>query len=356
MQSSLIEAYEKLTAAGDLQTDSGQLRAVEMLNALDSQLDAPRRKRGLFGFAKQAPPPRGLYLWGGVGRGKSMLMDMFFAHNSSERKLRRHFLEFMQNAHARMNEARKAGVSDAVAPVAAELAEEAALLCLDECQVDDIADAMIVGRLFEALLAEGVVVCTTSNRPPEDLYKDGLNRHLFLPFIDLIRSGFDVHEIAPGSDYRQNRLAGEQMYFTPADPAAAEAIDGIWQRMADGAGKPFSLLVNGRRVVLDQFRNGVARAEFWELCGQPYGPADFLAISKNVKALIIENIPLLSRSNYNEARRFVMLIDTLYEARTRLVASAAAEPEKLYVEGAGSFEFQRTASRLREMQSGDWSA
>ena len=357
MQSEFLAAYESEIASGNFQDDAEQRAAAVRLHGLESELaSAPARKRGLFGFRKSAPSIKGLYLWGGVGRGKSMLMDMFFAHSAVERKMRRHFLEFMQLAHSMMKEARETGVDDAVKPVAEKLARQAKLLCLDECQIDDIADAVIVGRLFELLMEAGTVVCTTSNRPPEDLYKDGLNRHLFLPFIALIRAKLDVHEIGSGTDYRQNRLVGERMYFVPADPAAAEQIDLLWSRMADGQAEEFCLAVKGRTVTLDQYRNGVARAEFWELCGQPYGPADFLAIAKSVRALIIENIPLLSRSNYNEARRFVMLIDALYEARVRLVASAAAQPEKLYVEGAGSFEFQRTASRLREMQSGDWSA
>ncbi len=357
MQSEFLAAYMSQIASGSFQEDAEQQAAAGRLNDLENQLAAASaRKRGLFGFRKSASAINGLYLWGGVGRGKSMLMDMFFAHSAVETKMRRHFLEFMQLAHTKMKEARETGVDDAVKPVAEELSDQAKLLCLDECQIDDIADAVIVGRLFELLMERGTVVCTTSNRPPEDLYKDGLNRQLFLPFIELIRSNLVVHEIGSVTDYRQNRLVGEQMFFVPANPAAAEQIDLLWSRMADGRAEEFNLIVKGRTVVLDQYRNGVARAEFWDLCGQPYGPADFLAIAKSVRALIIENIPLLSRSNYNEARRFVMLIDALYEARVRLVASAAAQPEKLYVEGAGSFEFQRTASRLREMQSGDWSA
>ena len=355
MAEGLLQTLSDKISVGDLQEDPGQRSALQILADLEIRLSAPEKRGGLFGFRKAAPTIPGVYLWGGVGRGKSMLMDMFFDHSEVQNKMRRHFLEFMQHVHAQMNLARKEGVSDAVKPVAHGIADKARLLCLDECQIDDIADAMIVGRLFELVIERGTVVVTTSNRPPVDLYKNGINRHLFLPFIELIHSGFDVHEIGAGLDHRQNRLSAETKYFVPADPEAARRIDEIWNRLTDGTVGRHVLTVNGRPVPLDQFCNGVARVEFWDLCGQPYGPADFLAISKAVRALIIENIPLLSRSNYNEARRFVMLIDALYEAKVRLISSAAAEPEKLYVEGAGSFEFERTASRLREMQSGDWS-
>ena len=355
MQNALFQEYETRIANGAINPDPEQRAAVEVLSALEQRFQEPTKKQGLFRFRKSEPAVRGAYLWGGVGRGKSMLMDMFFDSSSVQPKMRRHFLEFMQTAHALMNKARQAGVSDAVKPAADALAGQAKLLCLDECQIDDIADAMIVGRLFELLFERGTTVCTTSNRQPEDLYKDGLNRHLFLPFIDLIQENLDVHEIGSGVDFRQNRLIGNQMYFVPVNKASAEALNSIWERMTDGYEEKLRLNVHGRQIKLHRFSKGVARATFWDFCGQPYGPADYLAIAKAVRILMIEGIPLLSRSNYNEARRFVMLIDALYEARVRLVATAAADPERLYVEGYGSFEFQRTASRLREMQSGEWS-
>ena len=351
----LLQTYEDKIAVGDLREDSGQRKALGMLLGLEVKLALPEARGAFFGFKKNAAAVPGLYLWGGVGRGKSMLMDMFFAQSAVRKKIRKHFLEFMQYIHKQMNLARKEGVNDAVLPVANKVSAEAKLLCLDECQIDDIADAMIVGRLFKLVMENGTVVVTTSNRPPNDLYKDGINRHLFLPFIELIHAGFNVCEIAAGCDYRQDRLSDETKYFVPANPTAAERIDEIWERLTDGPCHEHTLTVNGRSVTLHQYCNGVARVDFWDLCGQPYGPADFLAISKAVRALIMENIPFLSRSNYNEARRFVMLIDALYEAKVRLISSAAAQPEMLYVEGAGSFEFARTASRLREMQSGDWS-
>ena len=244
---------------------------------------------------------------------------------------------------------------DALAPVAKGLTDGLRLLCLDEMQITDITDAMIVGRLFEALFAGGVAVVTTSNRPPQDLYKDGLNRQLFLPFIALISSRLDVVELEAAADYRQHRLAGEQVWFQPPGTTAHAALDRLWSELTGGARpEPFDLRVQGRRLTLPAFADGVARASFWELCGQPLGPADYLAIADAVRVLILEDIPRLGASNYNEAKRFVTLVDALYEARVRLIASAADDPERLYLEGAGSFEFERTASRLREMQAAAW--
>lgn len=354
MSKSLLETYENKIAEGELIEDSGQREALNLLIELEKNLSLPDKRGGLFGLKKPSIVP-GVYLWGGVGRGKSMLMDMFFSHSQVKSRMRRHFLEFMQGIHSQMNEARKQGVNDAIFPVAKEISSNNRLLCLDECQVNDIADAMIVGRLFKLVIEQGTVVVTTSNRHPFELYKDGINRHLFLPFIELIQEKLKIHKIGDGQDHRQIQLSGETGYFVPAGPHSANHINEIWLRLTNGESHPFALHVQGRQLVLEQFFNGVSRAEFWNLCGQPYGPADYLAISKSVRVLIIENIPLLSRSNYNEARRFVMLIDALYEAKVRLIVSAAAKPEKLYVEGVGSFEFERTASRLYEMQSGHWS-
>jgi len=229
------------------------------------------------------------------------------------------------------------------------------LFCLDEMQIIDITDAMVVGRLFQRLFDAGVIVVTTSNRPPEDLYKDGLNRGVFLPFIDLIRARMEVIELESPTDYRQHRLTGAQVWFAPSDGSARAAIGAIWADLTGGAaGGPMVLRVNGRDVQLDQVANGVVRASFWDLCGRPLGPADYLAIAGAVRVVLLEDIPRMSAANYNEARRFVTLIDALYEGRVRLVASAADDPERLYLEGVGSFEFERTASRLREMQAADW--
>jgi cell division protein ZapE len=221
-------------------------------------------------------------------------------------------------------------------------------------QITDITDAMIVGRLFEKLLAGGVVIVTTSNRPPEDLYLNGLNRALFLPFIALLRDRLQVVALDGPQDFRQARLTGAQVYFHPA-VAAKDKIETIWNDLTGGVGgAPLRLMVNGRALELPRVANGVARASFWELCARPLGPGDYLALAGAVRVLILEDIPRLSAANYNEAKRFVTLIDALYEARVRLIASAADAPERLYLEGSGSFEFERTASRLREMQAADW--
>jgi cell division protein ZapE len=260
----------------------------------------------------------------------------------------------MQEVQAALHEARKTGVDDAIKPVAEGIAKGLKLLCFDEMQISDIADAMIVGRLFERLFEAGVVVVTTSNRPPRDLYKDGLNRQLFVPFIKLLEERLEVDELDAMTDYRQDRLAGEQVWFTPAGSAATRAIDMLWRDLTGGREEALVLEVKGREVTIPRFWAGQARARFADLCGKPLGPADYLALVGAVKLLVLEDIPIMSPANNNEAKRFVTLIDTLYEGHVRLVASAGAEPEALYVEGAGAFEFERTASRLREMQGADW--
>ncbi len=344
------DAYQTAVDAGTLRPDPAQLNVLPELERVRAALIQPVKK-GF--FRKAADPIPGLYMWGGVGRGKSMLMDLMYDLVEVP-KQRRHFHAFMQWVHAELAAARKTGVEDAIAPVAAKLASDVRFLAFDEMQITDITDAMLVGRLFEALFAAGVTVVTTSNRPPDDLYKDGLNRQLFLPFIALLKERMVVHELASDTDYRQDRLAGAQSYFSPNDDAARAAIADIWTRLSSGASEPLILHVKGREVELRQFHNGVARAKFFDLCGKPLGPADYLALAAAVRVLILEDIPTLSRHNFNEAKRFVTLIDALYEAKVQLICSAAATPEMLYVEGTGTFEFERTASRLREMQSVDW--
>ena len=357
MRQTLPQIYADRTAGGTLRPDPAQLAALPQLEALRHWLESNDTRRiGLFAglFAKPLMPPKGTYLWGGVGRGKSMLMDLFFAATEISLKRRVHFHAFMQDIHKGMFEARKRGAEDPLEPVAAEVIRTARLLAFDEMQITDITDAMIVGRLFEKLFAAGVVIVTTSNRVPEDLYKDGLNRALFVPFIARLRAEMDVLELQSPTDYRQHRLAGAQVYFHPAGKVQGE-IAAIWSDLTgDAAGAPLHLAVNGRTVDLPRFANGIGRASFWQLCAQPLGPADYLAIASAVRVLILEDIPQLSSENYNEAKRFVILIDALYEARTRLICSAADTPERLYIEGAGSFEFERTASRLREMQAWGW--
>jgi cell division protein ZapE len=353
---SLTDIYEARVAAGTLRADPAQLDAIPALDEIRQWLEvqAGAKRSFLSRFRRTPEAPKGVYLWGGVGRGKSMLMDLFFAATDIPRKRRVHFHAFMQEVHRGMHAARKRGVDDALEPVAATIIEGVACLCFDEMQISDITDAMVVGRLFTMLMDAGVVIVTTSNRPPEGLYQDGLNRALFLPFIALLRARMEVMELESPTDYRQHRLTGAQVYFHPAGTARA-AIDAIWRDLTGGAaGEVLPLAVNGRVVEVPRFANGVARASFWELCAKPLGPADFLAIAGAVRVLILEDIPQLSASNYNEAKRFVTLIDALYEARVKLIASAADAPERLYLEGAGSFEFERTASRLREMQGAGW--
>ncbi len=344
------DIYKSRVAAGELTPDPAQEHVLPEFERIRAGLSVPVKSGW---FSKKTPAPKGLYLWGGVGRGKSMLMDLFV--DSLDVPVRRvHFHAFMQEIHAAMHEARKTGVEDALEPVASAVIADVRCLAFDEMQISDITDAMIVGRLFEKLFAADVVVVTTSNRIPDDLYKDGLNRALFLPFIDLLKDQMVVHELASPTDYRQDRLAGSPVYFTPVNADARAKIDTVWADLTGGDAEPLTLHVKGREVLIPAYRNGVARAAFHDLCGKPLGAADYLALSDKISVLVLENIPSLGRSNFNEAKRFVTLIDALYEAKVRLIASAASSPEMLYLEGEGTFEFERTASRLREMQDKDW--
>lgn len=358
MRLTLPEIYDVRVRTGQLRADPAQRTALGLLERVRTELEAPPAKKPRFSFfAKPAPAVRGVYLWGGVGRGKSMLMDLFHGATAIGAKRRVHFHAFMQEVQARLKEVRKTGVQDAIRPVAQAVSETARLLCFDEMQISDIADAMIVGRLFEYLSDLGVTVVTTSNRAPEDLYKDGLNRHLFLPFIALLSDRLEVHALEAAGDYRQGRDAGAQVYFTPADAKATQALDHIWADLTgNGPAQPLHLSVAGRDLVLARHRAGVARAGFWDLCARALGPADYLALAGAIKVLILDGVPILSAANFNEAKRFVTLIDALYEAKVRLICSAADIPERLYIEGAGTFEFERTASRLREMQAAGWGA
>ncbi len=346
----MSDIYAELVASGALTADPAQEAVLPEFERIRAALEAAQPKGW---FRKSTEPPKGLYMWGGVGRGKSMLMDTFAASLDVPNR-RVHFHAFMQEIHAGIHAARQKGLQDAVAPVAAKVAEDVRLLAFDEMQISDITDAMIVGRLFQALFDAGVVVVTTSNRLPDDLYKNGLNRQLFLPFIDLLKQNMVVHHLTSPNDYRQDRIKGSQTYFTPVNAEARAQIQDIWQDLTQGQAQPHILTVQKRQLEIPAFHNGVARATFYDLCGRMLGPADYLALADAVRVLVLEDIPLLSRQNFNEAKRFVTLIDALYEARVRLICSAAAKPEFLYVEGEGSFEFERTASRLREMQSDGW--
>ena len=365
MTEGLLPVYRAMIADGTLTPDTGQRLAVQKLQILHNRMvgyrpEAPRKVGlGFFGWGRdkiQHEPVPGLYLYGGVGRGKSMLMDLYFASSCVQPKRRVHFHAFMQEVHEGIFEARKRNIDDPILPVANKIADSATLLCFDEMQISDITDAMIVGRLFERLFERGVVVVATSNRHPDDLYKDGLNRHLFLPFIEMIKDRLDIRELDSPTDHRQARLVGMEVYHTPLGPSATAALDAAWDQFAGGEGAPLRLDRKGREVVLPRFQSGVARAHFDDLCGQPLGPGDYLAVAEAVRVLILDDIPLLGRAQNNEAKRFVTLIDALYEAHVRLICTAAALPDALYPEGSGSFEVARTASRLEEMRSADWTA
>ncbi len=354
MAETVQQAYTKLVKSGAIDADPVQQSVLPALDKIRTYLSAPATNSGLRGlFSKSEAAPKGIYLWGGVGRGKSLLMDMFVTTVDAPKR-RVHFHAFMQEIHTALHEARKTEVSDAIVPVAKAISASVRLLALDEMQINDITDAMIVGRLFALLLADGVMLVTTSNRTPDDLYKGGLNRDLFLPFIALLNERLMVCELVSTIDYRQGQLAGQQVYFSPANAAARTNIDGIWTDLTGGVEQELTLKVKGRETILRRFHNGAARATFWDICGKPLGAADYLALAEVVRVLILEDVPRLSRNNYNEAKRFVTLIDVLYEAGTRLAMSAADQPTRLYLEGSGSFEFERTASRLQEMQSDGW--
>ena len=358
MSVSLINDYRKKVANDQLRHDPAQSLAAKKLDAIRIGLERePGSSRPFFKRFRQkedASEKRGLYIWGGVGSGKSMLMDLFFAGTEVKRKRRVHFHAFMQELHQSLHRARKMGTADPLGETARTIAQDVRLLCFDEVQITDITDAMLVGRLFALLADDGVFLVTTSNRVPDDLYENGLNRALFLPFIDYVNTRFDVHHLASDLDYRQDRLRGEQTYFAPLGQASDDAMERIWCDLTFGYGTAFDIEIQSRTVTIPRFHNGVGRASFDDFCVQPLGPADYLAIARNLRVLLLENIPKLSRAANNEAKRFVTLIDTLYEAKIRLICSAAAQPGLLYRTGPGAFEFARTASRLEEMQSTDW--
>jgi cell division protein ZapE len=347
---STLAAYSARLAAGELAPDPQQARAAERLEALAEQLSRWKPDAWLGGGAR----PRGLYLWGPVGRGKSMLMDLFFEAAPAAKKRRAHFHEFMQSTHAALREARANGAGHdlLIAHAARKIADDARLLCFDEVQVTDIADAMILGRLFERLFAEDVVIVATSNRPPDDLYKNGLNRQLFLPFIALLKERLDQVEIAGPRDYRLEHLMAAPVYYAPLGPAAAEAMARAWARLTFGAAPhALTLDVGGRALRVERAAAGVAWFSFEELCARALGAGDYLEIAERFHTVLLEDIPQITPSMREEAARFRALIDALYESKVKLVASADAEPPLLYPRGDQSFEFERTASRLMEMRS-----
>ncbi|GER07884.1 cell division protein ZapE [Iodidimonas muriae] len=373
-----IAAYNALVKAGDLRPDPVQADVVAHLETLQKALFdhhcAGDRGQGLFSrlFKKTSRPPNGLYLWGGVGRGKSMLMDLFFATAPIQHKRRVHFHEFMLDVHARLNEWRglspmerkqrggDARSDDPIPPVAASLAREACLLCFDEFHVTDVADAMILGRLFTEFLAHGLVIVATSNRPPDDLYKDGLNRQLFLPFIDLLKSRFDIIGLNGPTDYRLERMRGMDTWLVPVNAETTEALSRDFFRLTDRdvdneRDVPSDKIeAQGREIFVPKACKGVAVFSFKRLCANPLGAADYLAIAHRYHTVIVVAVPQMGPAQRNEAKRFTTLVDVLYEQNVKLLASAQAQPQDLYKNGSESFEFERTVSRLLEMQSQDY--
>ena len=348
----ISEIYDGLVTSGEIFRNEAQISVLPHLDALKTELEQPVKKSL---FRKAPPPPKGLYIWGGVGTGKSFLMDLFAA-NVDVPARRVHFHAFMQEVQNALHIARAASEQDALNVVARNLSKGLRLLALDEMQIKDIADAMIVGRLFTLMREDGVVCVTTSNRPPDDLYKDGLNRQLFLPFIAYLKEHLIVHDMQSETDFRQNRMSGAQVYFTPLNSVSSQGVEELWRNLTGGRDIRHSLQVKGRSLDIPRYHNGVGRLSFYDLCGKPLGPADYLTLAEALRVIVIDDIPQLGRHNFNEAKRFVTLIDALYESKTRLICSAAALPEMLYLEGEGVFEFERTASRLREMQSTDWTS
>ena len=356
--------YQALLEAGELKSDPDQERAVAALDRIAAEL-ADKPKRGLLGrlLGSEAKRVRGAYLWGGVGRGKSMLMDLAFCSIQAEPKRRVHFHEFMLEVHSRLREERAKEEGDPIQPVASAIAGEARLLAFDEMVINNSADAMILSRLFSRLIEEGVTVIATSNRPPRDLYLGGLNRELFLPFIDLVERELEVVPLNGPTDYRLERLGGFPTWFVPNGPEATAALSAAFFRLTDYPPEDREnvpsedIPVPGRRSLhVPKSLKGVAVFSFRRLCGEPRGAADYLAIARRYHSVILVGIPKLGPEKRNEAARFVTLIDALYEHKVKLLAAADAEPGALYPEGDGTFEFQRTVSRLVEMQSRDYLA
>ena len=373
-----LALYRERRRDGTLRYDADQELAVEKLEALAHALAGYRPSTGnegwmaRFGLGRrrelQPTQPQGLYLYGGVGRGKSMLMDLFFESAPVERKRRVHFHAFMLEVHAEMHAYRtasKAGrggpsagvksVDEAIPDYARKLANTAWLLCFDEFHVTDIADAMILGRLFTTLFELGVVVVATSNWAPDRLYENGLQRVRFLPFIDLLKKRLDVLALDGTVDYRFDRLKGRPVYYHPLGDATTQALEDIFAHLTGGErGHPDHLLVQGRRIEIPRTARGVAWVDFWELCAKPFGSADFLAIATHFHTVIIDHVPVMKATQRNESRRFTNLIDALYEHRVNTLVAADGPPEALYTEGVHAYEFERTVSRLMEMQAEDY--
>lgn len=367
---SVVEQLNALTASGELEADAAQLDVADHLDRIlaDLKLRKPAKKKSALGwmFARKtasAVSVKGLYVHGSVGRGKTMLMDMFFQMAPVEKKRRCHFHEFMADVHNRVHAHRQklkngeTKQADPIPPVAEQILAEAELLCFDEFTVTDIADAMILARLFTELFANGCTLITTSNVVPDNLYKDGLNRGLFLPFVDLLKKHVEVVSLDSPIDYRMEKVKSLPVYVTPLDGAADQAMDMAWHHLTAGhIVSPTEIEMKGRSIFVPRAAGRVARFSFKDLCEKPLGAADFLAIADRFDTVFIDHIPLLNADRRNETKRFIILIDALYDHTVRLFASAAAMPENLLDtrKGTEGFEFDRTASRLFEMRSADY--